>query len=109
MMEMNIMATQTIEIPLIIDGKEIKTGDTGNCVMPHNHQHVLATYHKAGETEVIQAIDAAMKSWKTWSTTTLEERTKIFRKVFYSEESFFEYGGFWEYSEKFCFSSMVPS
>ena len=75
------MATQTIEIPLIIDGKEIKTGDMGNCVMPHNHQHVLATYHKAGETEVIQAIDAAMKSWKTWSTTTLEERTKIFRKA----------------------------
>ena len=75
------MATQTIEIPLIIDGKEIKTGDMGNCVMPHNHQHVLATYHKAGETEVIQAIDAAMKSWKTWSTTTLEERAKIFRKA----------------------------
>ena len=75
------MATQTIEIPLIIDGKEIKTGDMGNCVMPHDHQHVLATYHKAGETEVIQAIDAAMKSWKTWSTTTLEERTKIFRKA----------------------------
>jgi 1-pyrroline-5-carboxylate dehydrogenase len=75
------MATQTIEIPLIIDGKEIKTGDMGNCVMPHNHQHVLATYHKAGETEVMQAIDVAMKSWKTWSTTTLEERTKIFRKA----------------------------
>ena len=75
------MTTQTIEIPLIIDGKEIKTGDMGNCVMPHNHQHVLATYHKAGETEVIQAIDVAMKSWKTWSTTTLEERTKIFRKA----------------------------
>ena len=75
------MATQTIEIPLIIDGKEIKTGDTGNCVMPHNHQHVLATYHKAGETEVIQAIDASMKSWKTWSKTSLEERTKIFRKA----------------------------
>jgi len=75
------MATQTIEIPLIIDGKEIKTGDTGNCVMPHNHQHVLATYHNAGETEVIQAIDSAMKSWKTWSKTSLEERTKIFRKA----------------------------
>jgi 1-pyrroline-5-carboxylate dehydrogenase len=75
------MATQIIEIPLIIDGKEIKTGDTGNCVMPHDHQHALATYHKAGETEANQAIDAAMKSWKTWSTTTLEERAKIFRKA----------------------------
>ncbi len=75
------MATQTIEIPLIIGGQEIKTDDTGNCVMPHDHQHALATYHKAGETEANQAIDAAMKSWKTWSTTTLEERTKIFRKA----------------------------
>ena len=75
------MATETIEIPLIINGKEIKTGDTGNCVMPHNHQHVLATYHNAGETEIIQAIDSAMKSWKTWSKTSLEERTKIFRKA----------------------------
>ena len=75
------MATQTIEIPLIINGKEIKTGDMGNCVMPHNHQHVLATYHNAGETEINQAIDSAMKSWKTWSKTSLEERTKIFRKA----------------------------
>ena len=75
------MATQTIDIPLIIDGKEIKTGDRGNCIMPHNHQHVLATYHNAGEAEVIQSIDAAMKAWKTWSKTSFEERTKIFRKA----------------------------
>ncbi|HIA94249.1 MAG TPA: L-glutamate gamma-semialdehyde dehydrogenase [Candidatus Marinimicrobia bacterium] len=75
------MAAQTIEIPLIIGGKEIKTGDTGNCVMPHNHQHVLATFHKAGETEANMAIDAAMDTWKTWSKTSLEERTAIFRKA----------------------------
>ena len=75
------MAAQTIEIPLIIGGKEIKTGDTGNCVMPHNHQHVLATFHKAGETETNMAIDAAMDTWKTWSKTSLEERTAIFRKA----------------------------
>jgi 1-pyrroline-5-carboxylate dehydrogenase len=75
------MATQTIEIPLIIGGKEIKTGDTGNCVMPHDHQHILATYHNAGEVEANQAIDAAMEAWKTWSKTSLEERTAIFRKA----------------------------
>ena len=75
------MAAQTIEIPLIIGGKKIKTGDTGNCVMPHNHQHVLATFHKAGETEANMAIDAAMDTWKTWSKTSLEERTAIFRKA----------------------------
>ncbi len=75
------MASQTIEIPLIIGGQEIKTGDTGTCVMPHDYQHVLATYHKAGEAEANQAIEAAKEAWNTWSKTSLEERTKIFRKA----------------------------
>ena len=66
------MAAQTIEIPLIIGGQEIRTGDTENCVMPHDHQHVLATYHKAGEAEANLAIDAAMKAWKIWSKTSLD-------------------------------------
>ena len=46
-------------IPLVIGGKEIRTGDTGNVVMPHDHRHVLATYHKAGEKEQRQA------KWRT--------------------------------------------
>ena len=75
------MASQTIEIPIIIGGQEIKTGNTGTCIMPHNHEHVLATYHKAGDAEANLAIDSAMESWKTWSKTSLEERTSIFRKA----------------------------
>ncbi|MEC7730862.1 MAG: aldehyde dehydrogenase family protein, partial [Candidatus Neomarinimicrobiota bacterium] len=75
------MAAQTIEIPLIIGGQEIRTGDTENCVMPHDHQHVLATYHKTGEIEANLAIDAAMESWKIWSKTSLDKRTAIFRKA----------------------------
>ncbi|MDP6168331.1 MAG: aldehyde dehydrogenase family protein, partial [Candidatus Marinimicrobia bacterium] len=75
------MAAQTIEIPLIIGGQEIRTGDTENCVMPHDHQHVLATYHKTGETEANLAIDAAMESWKIWSKISLDKRTAIFRKA----------------------------
>ena len=75
------MASQTIEIPVIIGGQEIKTGNTGTCIMPHNHEHVLATYHKAGDAEANLAIDSAMESWKTWSKTSLEERTSIFRKA----------------------------
>ena len=75
------MAAQTIEIPLIIGGQEIRTGDTENCVMPHDHQHVLATYHKTGETEANLAIDTAMESWKIWSKTSLDKRTAIFRKA----------------------------
>ena len=70
-----------IEIPVIIGGEEIKTGDTSTCVVPHDHQHVLGTFHKAGEEEIQLAIDSALNVWKTWSKTSLEERAKIFLKM----------------------------
>ena len=70
-----------VEIPLIIGGKEIKTGVTGTCVMPHNHKHVLATYHKAGKKEVKMAIESALDAWKEWSSQSLEYRAKIFLKM----------------------------
>ena len=70
-----------VEIPLIIGGKEIKTGTTGTCVMPHNHRHVLATYHKAGEKEVHMAIKCALDAWSGWSSQSLEYRAKIFLKM----------------------------
>ena len=53
--------TQEIEIPLIIDGKEVRTGDVGKVVMPHNHKKVIATYHKAGPKEVKAAIKVALE------------------------------------------------
>ena len=40
------LSENKIEIPIIINGEKIKTGDIGKCVMPHDHQEVLATYHK---------------------------------------------------------------
>ena len=45
------MANQSVEIPLLINGEEIKTGDSGTCIMPHDHKNVIARYHKAGEIE----------------------------------------------------------
>ena len=53
-------ATSSIEIPLIIGGKEIKTGDIGSVVMPNDHKHILAKYHKASEKEVQMAINSAL-------------------------------------------------
>ena len=70
-----------VGIPLVIGGKEIKTGVTGTCVMPHNHKHVLATYHKAGEKEVKMAIESALDAWKEWSSQSLEHRAEIFLKM----------------------------
>ena len=75
------LSQKEIEIPLIIGGKEVRTGDTANCIMPHNHGHVLATFHQAGEKEVYQAIDSAQAAWKQWSTTPLNDRAAIFLKM----------------------------
>lgn len=66
-----------IEIPLIIGGKEIKTGKTNKVVMPTEHGHVLATYHMATEKEVKMAIDAALKARKAWADMPWEERASI--------------------------------
>lgn len=70
-----------IEIPLIIGGKEIRTGNTGKVVMPHEHGHVLATYHKAGEKEVKMAIDSALQVKEEWMTMSWVERASIFLKA----------------------------
>src|SRR4029077_15417899 len=53
------MAAETVDMPLIIGGQEIRTGTTANSVMPHDHQHVLGTYHKATEQHMLQAFAAA--------------------------------------------------
>ena len=69
-----------VDIPLIIGGKEIRTGNTGKVVCPHEHGHVLATFHKAGENEVKMAIDAAMKAREEWSKTPWTTRAAIVLK-----------------------------
>jgi len=75
------LKSQTFDIPIIINGQEIRTDDIGNCVIPHDHQHILATYHKAGEEEIKMAIDGLLEAWKQWSYTPLERRINIFKKM----------------------------
>ncbi len=70
-----------VDIPLIIGGKEIRTGNTGKVVMPHNHQHILGIYHKAGEKEINMAIEAALKAKEIWMSLDWVERASIFMKV----------------------------
>ncbi|MCX8084106.1 MAG: L-glutamate gamma-semialdehyde dehydrogenase [Calditerrivibrio sp.] len=75
------LKSQVIDIPLIIGGKEIRTGNIGKVVCPHNHSHVLAEYHKAGEKEVLLAIEESQKAWKEWQKMRYEERISIFLKA----------------------------
>jgi 1-pyrroline-5-carboxylate dehydrogenase len=75
------MHGEEIEIPLIIGGREVRTGNTEVQVSPHEHGHVLARYHKAGAAEVRQAIDASMKAWKDWSNWPWEDRLAVFQRA----------------------------
>lgn len=71
------MLAEEIEIPLIIGGKEVRTGNTAKAVCPHDHNHVLGTYHKAGEKEVQMAIDASQAAWGEWSDMPWEHRSAV--------------------------------
>ncbi|MBT3216289.1 MAG: L-glutamate gamma-semialdehyde dehydrogenase [Candidatus Marinimicrobia bacterium] len=75
------LSGKEIEIPLIINGEEVKTGNIGTCVMPHDHGHVLAHFHQAGEPEVQQAIESSLNAWKSWSKTHLQERADVLLKA----------------------------
>jgi 1-pyrroline-5-carboxylate dehydrogenase len=71
------MATEKIEIPLIIGGREIRTGRMGKTVMPHDHAHVLAEYHLAGPEHIEQAIAAAGRARREWANWPWEDRAAV--------------------------------
>ncbi len=75
------LSSEQWEIPLIIGGKEVRTNETGKVVMPHDHHHVLAVYHKAGEKEAQMAVDAAMKAHKEWSELPWVERASVMLRI----------------------------
>jgi 1-pyrroline-5-carboxylate dehydrogenase len=71
------MASEKIEIPLVIGGREIRTGRLEKSVMPHDHQHVLAEYHKAGPEHIQQAITAAAEARREWASWPWEDRAAV--------------------------------
>ena len=75
------ITNKKVEIPLIIGGKEVRTGKMGKVVMPHDHQHILGECHLAGEKEIKMAIDAAMAAKEDWANLRWEERAAIFLKA----------------------------
>lgn len=75
------LKSKQIEVPLIIGGEEVKTGDTEEMRVPHNTGHVLGTYHKAGKKEVDMAIEAALEARKEWAEMPWEHRVSIFLKM----------------------------
>ncbi len=79
--ELDRQLEEKIDMPLVIGGERVRTGDTRPATCPHDHGHVLGEYHMAGETEVGQAIEAALAARKSWAATPWYDRLAIFMKA----------------------------
>ena len=71
------LRSERIDVPLVIGGRDVRTGETKPAVMPHDKEHVLADVHQGGPEHVQQAIDAAAQAWEDWSRWPWEERAGV--------------------------------
>ncbi|HOJ05405.1 MAG TPA: L-glutamate gamma-semialdehyde dehydrogenase [Bacteroidota bacterium] len=75
------LKSRTIEVPLIIGGEEVRTGDTAEMRIPHDHAHLLGVYHRASQKEVDMAVEAAVEAQRAWVAMPWEQRAAIFLKA----------------------------
>ncbi len=75
------MQRERVEIPVIVDGREIRTGKLAKTVMPHSHAHVLAESHMAGSDHVADAVAAAIRARREWASWSLAERAAVFLRA----------------------------
>jgi 1-pyrroline-5-carboxylate dehydrogenase len=75
------MAGERIEIPLVIGAERVRTGDTATAVMPHDHRHVLADWHRARPADVERAISAARAAARDWARWPWEDRAAVFLRA----------------------------
>lgn len=79
--ELARMSASSVEVPLIIGGRDVKTDAQAVMRAPHNHNLELGRYHKAGEAEVGEAIAAALAARSTWANLAWEHRASIFLRA----------------------------
>jgi 1-pyrroline-5-carboxylate dehydrogenase len=75
------MWNETIDVPMYIGSEQVRTGKTLNMSAPHDHQHVVGTYHVAEKKHIDAAIEAALEARKDWSQMPWEHRAAIFLKA----------------------------
>ena len=75
------MRSERPDVPLVIGGKDVTTGDTRPAVTPHDKEHVLADVHQGGAEHVQAAVDAAAEAWKDWSRRPWEDRAAVFLRA----------------------------
>ena len=75
------MFNSKVDVPLYINGEDIETGNTRTMSPPHDHQHIVGTYHLAEKSHVEKAISTAIQARKTWSLMPWEQRAGVFLKA----------------------------
>jgi 1-pyrroline-5-carboxylate dehydrogenase len=75
------MSNERADIPLIIGGQEVHTGELAQAVMPHNHRHILADWHRANPEHVDMAVKAAESAARDWANWAWEDRAAVFLKA----------------------------
>jgi 1-pyrroline-5-carboxylate dehydrogenase len=75
------MARERVDIPIVIGGREIRTGETAKAVMPHDHRHVLGDWHRASARHAEDAVAAAREARAEWSNWAWEDRAAVFLKA----------------------------
>ena len=75
------MYASNIDIPMHINGKEVRTGNTKNVTPPHDHKHVVGQYHTADKSHIDEAIETALAARQAWSSVSWTERASIFLKA----------------------------
>lgn len=78
---LNQLRSMELDIPMIIGGKEIRTGNTIRISPPHDHQHTLGYYHRGTAEHVKMAIDAALDAKEAWENLDWKQRASIFLKA----------------------------
>jgi 1-pyrroline-5-carboxylate dehydrogenase len=75
------MLRETLEVPMYINGKDVKSGNTQTMSPPHDHQYILGSYHTAEKAHVETAIATALEARKSWSQLPWEQRAGIFLRA----------------------------
>jgi 1-pyrroline-5-carboxylate dehydrogenase len=75
------MFNSKVEVPMYINGKDVKTGNTRRMSPPHDHQHVVGDYHIAEKKHIEKAISTALEARQSWSQMPWEQRAGIFLKA----------------------------
>lgn len=75
------MYNSKVDVPLFINGKEIRTGDTSTMSPPHDHKHVLGTFHNATREHIEEAVAGALEARKRWVRMPWQQRAGIFLRA----------------------------